>query len=334
MPITISKNLSLSLKGTAVLLMVLLHYGFLHVTVGVACVAMFAFITGYAQCLMVNQSENSTWSAGIRSLISFYKIFVLIAITVLGGMCLTGNALPLEKIIKTICLIHPNCVIDSWWYAFAFACYCLFLFPIVRGLDKLCHGKARLLYCLLFLIALCSLLLPCFFHYECVPETFRQIWGGLPILRTLMFVPYYIIGYTIAKSNFSNPQAGTICSGCLTLLCICWPFTIYTIPSIGVLNVAPSFVAFTLLTLFFVHNFKIRLLTKIGTISVYIWLLHMPIYRFLHHPFLHPIFNPENILAQKILNCIGIILSIICAWLFAWFYNKIFLRKKIREKQI
>ena len=154
MTFNITKENSLTLKGLAVFLMVIFHYGFLPGRIGVACVAIFAFVTGYAHCLKVNKSKSLSWLSGFQSFLAFYKKYIAIAITLFGAMYLYGKTLSLEKIIYTISIIQPNQSFDSWWYAFAFACYCLFLFPIIRGFDKLFWKKPLILYIVLGIISL------------------------------------------------------------------------------------------------------------------------------------------------------------------------------------
>ena len=325
MTFTITKENSLTLKGVAVFLMVIFHYGFLPARIGVACVAIFAFVTGYAHCLKVNKSKSLSWLSGFQSFLAFYKKYIAIAITLFGAMYLFGKTLSLEKIIYTISIIQPNQSFDSWWYAFAFACYCLFLFPIIRGFDKLFWKKPLILYIVLGIISLGCYILPLFFHYEWVPGCFNQIWGDIPILRTLMFVPYYIIGYSLAKSNFSDTLTGFICSGLITLMCACWPFSFYSIPAIKVLDVGVSFAAFTLFTLTYIQKTKLRsVIEKLGTISIYLWLLHMPIIRFIKQ-----FYSTDGSLYHSlIIRLIAIIFSLFCAWIFGWSYNKLFNKHK------
>lgn len=315
MSIRISKNDSLSIKGVAVIVMILFHYGLLAYYIGVACVAMFAFVTGYAHQLIAKKNKGGAWSSGFLAFLSFYKRYLFAAAVVTGAIILVDLPFAWRLIAFTISVIKPNAMFDSWWYAFAFACYCLVLFPIFNILDNATKHKPIIVYIITVALSIASFCLPYVVFYECVPSAFRQVWDSIPILRSIMFIPYYLLGYTLSKSSYDSSHTGLICSGLITVLCIFWPFSTYTIDGIEAVDIGPAFTILTALTLWGIHRLHISAITeKIGRISLWLWLLHMPVITCIRH-FLGAEWNQEMIAASSIM------VSFLSAYLCAWGYG-------------
>lgn len=321
--ISISKEESKILKGSAVLLMVIFHYGMLAANVGVACVGMFAFITGYSHCYYLN-THSCTQKSLLHLFLPFYKRFLVSFFLVYLVIYITNPGyITLTNILWTVSALKPNIIFDSWWYAFAFACYCFILFPIVKLISKLQKYSDLLFLGVLFMVAIICLALPLLFQRINIHPALCSMWGDIPCLRTIMFVPYYVIGYCLCVSYQKSSKIAFITCISIATLCICWPFPLYSINGMNCLNVAAPFVAFTLFSLFLSRINKIAFLLKwFGGISTFLWLLHMPV-----------LFYIKKICTFHYIAIIpAFIVSVILAELFTYMYALPF--RKFRIKAI
>lgn len=321
--VSITKDDSKIIKGVAVLLMVFFHYGIFAANVGVACVGMFAFITGYSHSYHLNECSHAQ-SSSIRLFLPFFKRFIVVISFVYLALYITNpEYVSLSNVLWTVSVIKPNVVFDSWWYAFAFACYCLVLFPVIK-LTNILQKYSHLLFLGVLLgISIVSFALPLLFQKINIHPAFSSMWGDIPCLRTIMFVPYYGMGYCLCVSYYKKSYVAFITCICIALMCICWPFVLYKISGMNCLNVAAPFVAFTLFSLCVSGMSKIAFVLKwFGGISTFLWLLHMPV-----------LFYIKKFCSFHYIAIIpSFFVSVLLAWLFHYLYARLNLIRFYRRK--
>lgn len=322
-PISITKDDSKIIKGVAVLLMVAYHYGVIAASVGVACVGMFAFVTGFSHSYHLNGSPH-TRASSIRLFLPFFERFIVLIAFVYVAIYITNpERISFSDVLWSVSSLKPNVVFDSWWYAFAFACYCFVLFPIIKLINILQKYSQFLFLFVLFCLSLICLSLPILFQKMGVHPAFGTVCGDIPCLRTIMFVPYYVVGYTLCISHYKKTNAAYITCICIIVMCICWPFRLYKIALMDALNVAAPFVAFTLLSLGVSGISKIAVVLKwFGSISTFLWLLHMPV-----------LFYIKKFCSFHYIAIIpSFFVSVLLAWLFHYLYARLNLIRFYRRK--
>ena len=125
--------------------------------------------------------------------------------------------------------------------------------------------------------------MPCLFTLCKLPPAFNTIWGHVPVVRAVMFVPYYLLGYMyFASVDFSCRWSVAVLIGMLAV-CVCWPFDIYDIDCISAVNVGWSFLECAIVLCIVVRLRYIKWgLSILGRISAFWWLLHMPVLSVFH----------------------------------------------------
>ncbi|MCQ2365053.1 MAG: acyltransferase family protein [Akkermansia sp.] len=283
-PPPLSKDFSIYLKGGAIGLMLIAHLisssqlniGSVCVFTGISCLAFYAFLSGYAHALMSEKypDKPALLMTG-KSFWLFYKKY-LICCALLIPVQLLSAKINIADTALILVPIKPNLVTDSWWYVFCYMVLCFVIFPFIRTLDR---ATGRAFFITSFILTVMLILLPMTFTMPFMPADFKNMWGSIPVLRTIMVIPYYLTGYAYYK-HIRNPEK---LSGVLTMLPLLFftvfPFSAYGIAGISAINIGLSFIICAILLRLMYGISLIKLsLTFIGTHSVYMWLLHMPIY--------------------------------------------------------
>ncbi len=288
----ISKDFSTVVKGLAVFLMVIMHYWSnslftlygVNLLNGVCCVALFAFITGYAHAFKHTHSPDSCIGHVKRMFLPFYKQYLIVVLAV-GFLCwCAGRAFSLNQILLSSICLKPNGMFDSWWYAFLFMLFCFILNPCMRILHPfLLHGR-WIHWCIPLLASIIAFSLPCLFSLCKMPAAFTTIWGHVPVVRAVMFIPYYLVGYMyFASSAFSFRWRGIVLI-CMLAVCVCWPFRIYDVASISAVDVGRSFLECVILLAVIARLRHVKsILGLLGRVSALWWLLHMPVLSVFSH---------------------------------------------------
>lgn len=282
----ISRETSLYIKGGAIILMLLAHlipeahveFYSINIFTGISCLAFYAFVSGYAHALIANKSRNRTnlQLAG-KCYLNFYIYYIIccaivIPIYLIGGK-LTTSDIPL--IIIPIKCFRP---VDPWWYAFCYGVFCFVLFPLLRWFEKAINNEYFIV--ILFLIILATILLPISFRLPLFPNDFRQMWYSIPILRTIMIIPYYMMGFGYYK--YIQPPVKKSLPLILIIISLLifafFPFSIYNISGIKAVDIGFSFIICSIVFRVIYANTKLKnILIFTGTHSTFLWLLHMPI---------------------------------------------------------
>lgn len=282
----ISKETSLYIKGGAIILMIIAHlipyahaeFHSIRIFTGVSCLAFYAFISGYAHALLANKyKEKNTLQIAGKCYWNFYISYILCCAIVIP-IYLVGGKLSASTIPLIIIPIDCARLVDPWWYAFCYGTFCFVVFPIMRWLEKITEN--RIFIIALFLCILATILIPLSFGLPFFHDDFRRMWGSIPILRTVMIIPYYMIGFGYYK-YIQNPERNPALLAVLTislLIFTFFPFSAYKISGISAINIGSSFILCSIIFRILHNNLKARrFLAFIGTHSTFMWLLHIPI---------------------------------------------------------
>ena len=326
LPLTISKDASGCIKGLAVLLMVLVHYygnGVFtiqkqDIVNAIVCVAMFAFVSGYAHQLLTPANSLEYPAFLKRFFLSFYKQFLFTAIVVFATFHALELPIPTwEGFVENLLLLTPNKPFDSWWYAFCFAVLCLFVYPLLKMLEITTERYPVIFYSASVLFTLICFALPWLFtHFE-LSRPYTTMWGHTPVVRTVIFIPYYVLGYVFCKSVKCEKVInwGTLASILILAVCVFFPFKIYSIKMIFLIDVGKDFVIVMILCFVLMKFNEIRcILNQLGRISTFLWLVHIPLRTVLHRVGDVP---PKNLLI------LSLIASIIVAAIFSKVYGSL-----------
>ncbi len=326
LPLTISKDASGCIKGLAVLLMVLVHYwgnGAFNIQKqdivnGIVCVAMFAFVSGYAHQLLTPANSLKYPAFLKRFFLSFYKQFLFTAIVVFATFRALELLIPTwEGFVENLFLLTPNRPFDSWWYAFCFAVLCLLVFPLLKMLEITTQRYPVIFYSASVLFTLICFALPWLFtHFE-LSRPYTTMWGHTPVVRTVIFIPYYVLGYVFCKSVKCEKviNLGTLASILILAVCVFFPFKIYSIGKIFLIDVGKDFVIVMILCFVLMKFNEIRcILYQLGRISIFLWLVHMP---------LRTVLQRVGDVPPKNLFILSLIASIIVAAIFSKVYGSL-----------
>ncbi|MGN0868748.1 MAG: acyltransferase family protein [Akkermansia sp.] len=273
----ISLQLSQFLKGMAVLLMVYYHLAGTYLPIrGASCVAIFALVTGYAQAL---KSEDRCFRDSMKEVAKQYQRFYrryLLCLLVCAPLLHVSCRVFLETLIP----LFPNALADSWWYAFCYTFLVFVAFPVMW----LCQHRIseRFVVPVQCGIAIGCMLIPVVASHLGFPGVLTQVWGCVPLLRTLMFTPYYIFGFVYC--SVLRDQKYEKIAYLLVALCaiVYFPFSWYDIDGIRAVNVGRAFCLVIVVSLL-LYRFRPARIGGVflGKLSLYIWLFHMPLHSLL-----------------------------------------------------
>ena len=331
---TIDKNSSLCIKGVAVIFMVLVHFWgnsvfSFHENIhfnGIVCISMFAFVTGYAHKLLSGKGPYIMIRKFLKTFfVPFYTryLFTIVLVFLLykaaSTLCEAGgvhNTLSIKNLVYITTLYKPNAAHDSWWYAFAFTSFCLILYPLLRYIDITSQKRPVLFHLSALILIVASFSIPIVSTRLGGPAELIRIWGYSPVLRTCFVVPYYILGYSLCK-NISEARVSVcnISMSCLMMCCcVLWPFELYGIDQIHLLNTGTDFlVAMGLVYLLSLISGIKNILIELGKISLYLWLLHMPVRELIG--ITHLTTQSHNV------NIISLLASVVLSFISAKAYN-------------
>ena len=280
----ISKEASLYVKGGAILLMLIAHiipgscvaWHSFNIFTGVCCLGFFAALTGYAHFILSEKyNSKSSWTISGASFWKFFKKYLVCCLFVLP-LYLSFNRIRLYDALWVVVPIKSYVLEDSWWYVFCHAVFCFALFPAVRFVCAKLAQKEFIVF--ISVLSICLILLPLTFNDPHYPHAFRQMWGSLPILRTILIVPYYLMGYAYGKCVHGSSYASLLPIVFTLVLYSLFPFSSYGISGISAINIGSSFIICVIaLRVMYKSKHIQNLLKFLGIHSVYIWFLHMPI---------------------------------------------------------
>lgn len=282
----ISKETSLYIKGGAIILMLIAHlvpyahieFHSIRIFTGTSCLAFYALISGYAHSLLANKYKDiNAIQIAIKCYRKFYIYYILCCAIVIPVYIIEGK-ISASNIPLIIIPIYCSRMVDPWWYAFCYGVFCFILFPIIRWLENIINNSFFAVA--LFLCIIATIILPLSFGLPFFHDDFKQMWNSIPILRTIMIIPYYMIGFGYYK-YIQNPERNLLL---LTLLGISllvftfFPFSAYKIDGISAINIGFSFILCSIALCILHRSVKTRRVFEfIGTHSTFMWLLHTPI---------------------------------------------------------
>lgn len=282
----LSREETLRIKGLAVLIMVTFHlFGWcfsiarIRLFAGASCVALFAFLSGYAHTLsLARNGTKCPFYIGASLFFRFYRKYLVCFVLCLLPFLYCGKKPGLMPLVAFP--VWPNLASDSWWYAAFFAFLCFVALPALGLLLRTCREMQFV--ATISAIAMSCIAAPAFFaNIECLPGALKDIWGPPPILRGIAFFPYYILG--VLAFSLTNGHGGAAKIGlavCLAAL-VLYPFGLGypKIRGIVHLDVSCSFLI-SLYVVALAGQFQkaAAILEKAGKHSTWIWLLHMPIF--------------------------------------------------------
>lgn len=210
-----------------------------------------------------------------KSYWAFYKRFLVCGALIIPLMLLRAR-ISLTDIAIIILPIKPNVATDPWWYVFCHTIFCFLLFPFIRYMEKNVSGRA--FFIIIFCITVLVILLPLSFSLPLFPEDFRKMWESIPILRTVMVIPYYLLGYSYFKHVHTPERFSGLFTFLPLLIFTLFPFSAYDISGISAINIGFSFILCSAILRWMYEIPLIKLsLSFLGTHSTYMWLLHMPV---------------------------------------------------------
>lgn len=273
MALRFDKNVSLSVKGLAILMMVAHHlytdsiddlgsrldfYGCSDVWCSFGamcklCVSLFMFVGGYGSCIMLNRK-----SAKERVVSILWRFWILLLL--LSPILLYFHKTSItEIIVNAFCL--SSSVNGSWWFLQTYIIY-IALLPVYGFLTKM---KWNYQVVVIIFFTVLNLLAP------------KVRAMSIPLSTELHYVMYYLLiyysGMLVCKNKFVDivchrHKSGTaIFIGCV-LFGTTIVFRVFT--GLSVLNPITCF-SICLLMIYFCNS----LFVYLGKHSMNIWLLHM-----------------------------------------------------------
>lgn len=305
MSIELTKEETSSLKGIAIILMICLHFfcttgntmiaegkvDFLFTlfrqfaTHGLACLAIFSFITGYGYCALSAREPRAPFAAGLHRLRSFYPFFAFMCTLY---FCL-GHLFPYEGGLKpedwsffpkNLTGIHGT--IPDYWYIRVVLVSALLYFPILLAAKRVSpRVHTWILFGLIvatYAARTADLLSPVLLSYG---TNIRHIIHHGAFLA--LWMHFFLAGYTL-RYYTESPSIGRLLLAILATA-ICYSqagtSTFILIASICAIKILPSSVN---AVLFF-----------FGTYSTCMWLNHRLIFGYWFSSFFYSLPTPVNI---------------------------------------
>lgn len=289
----LSKDDSLTIKGVAILLMIALHFLFPNSFVCAACIALFAFVSGYGLSTKLGRVEGSVWKAAWHSCSHFYWIYLFcFVLATVVFLVFPTPWVPLNRSVwvyaGAVTMVQPMYI--DWWYATVFLCMTMGLYPLFLSLCRRfpsMNVSVALLMCGLFLVACGSHYVAFFVFSRFFPSCLGMMYSGDEyhlVSNVLTYSGIFCLGacYQRFCSTVSKSRAWWT-----ALVCVCLLLIGYVIFS----SFRERFAILPLL-IGSVYLFRYLMFVRVplmvlGRYSVWMWLNHRFLFGYWFAPFFH-----------------------------------------------